>query len=232
MDGLVRAQQWGEAYFVNLPLIYPSGSFVTARVSRTAQGFRVDDAGFAYREMEAVGAERSFGRVATKVAGAADVETNRRAFYTDASADELQRAICDVAIASWNAADKVFAKVAEQEETEIAEHLRQRLAKIFGSSKLEDVHSITGPSTSNWDVSAILHVDGSLAVFQAVSNHANSVYRTSAAFHDLAALPTPPRLISVVSDKQALGSKLMILSQAGRVIEADQGDEVYLRAAA
>jgi hypothetical protein len=65
-----------------------------------------------------------------------------------------------------------------------------------------------------------------------VGAHANSVYRTSAAFHDLAELPSPPRLVAVVKDKHALGPKLMLLSQAGRVIESGQSDDVYQRAAA
>lgn len=231
-EGLVRVQHWGDFCYVNLPLIYPSGSFATVRVRRTTQGFRVDDGGFAYRELESIGAERSFGRTAPKIAAASDVEANRRALFADSSADELQRAICDVAIASWNVADKVFAKAAEQEENEIAEYLRERLSRIFGSGHLEPAQTITGPSTQEWEVSAIIRLKGTQTVFQAVSNHANSVYRTSAAFHDLAALPKPPHLVSVVKDKQALGPKLVLLSQAGRVIETEQSDDVYLSAAA
>lgn len=232
MDGLVRLQRWGDACYINLPLIYPSGAFATARVVAAPGGFRVDDGGFAYRELEAIGAERSFSRVAPKIADASDVSVNRRTIFTDATADELQRALCDVAIASWNVADKVFARVAEHEETEIAEYLRSRLSRIFGRAHLDQAQTIVGPSTQEWEVSAIVRLNGSQTVFQAVSNHANSVYRTSAAFHDLAALPKPPRLVSVVRAKQELGPKLMILSQAGRVIESEQPDDAYLSAAA
>jgi hypothetical protein len=36
----------------------------------------------------------------------------------------------------------------------------------------------------------------------------------------------------VVRDKAAMGSKLALLAQAGRVIEGEQPDDVYLRAVA
>jgi hypothetical protein len=78
----------------------------------------------------------------------------------------------------------------------------------------------------------LLHTESGLAVFQAVGNHANSIYRASTAFHDLSELPNPPIRIAVVKDKAALGAKLNMLAQAGRVIEDEQPDDVYVRAVA
>jgi hypothetical protein len=102
---------------------------------------------------------------------------------------------------------------------------------IFGAN-LDAKQSIVGLSTTLWNVSAILQVEGHQAVFQAVSDHANSVYRASAVFHDLASLVNPPVLIAVVKNKAELGPKLGILSQAARVIEETQSDDVFRRAAA
>ena len=81
-------------------------------------------------------------------------------------------------------------------------------------------------------MSAIVCLSGKSAVFQAVSERAGSVYRTSAAFHDLALLEHPPTLVAVVQSKAALGTKLGLLAQAGRVIEQGQSDDVFRRAAA
>jgi hypothetical protein len=89
-----------------------------------------------------------------------------------------------------------------------------------------------GSSTTEWKFSAILHVEGKMAIFQAVGDHANSIYRVSAAFHDLMQHPEPPTLISVVRNRAGLGAKFGILAQAGRVIEEDQSDAVFFRAAA
>ena len=68
------------------------------------------------------------------------------------------------------------------------------------------------------------------AVFQAVGDHANSVYRATAAFHDIASLPDAPTLVSVVRSKAEMGPKLSLLAQASRVIEEGQPDQVYERA--
>lgn len=229
---MLRVKHWGDTSFVSFPIFYPSGSPVTLRIRQSAAGFHVDDGGFAYRELESVGFERSFAHAADRARAGEGLDRNRRCLMTDAPGDELARAMSDVAVASWNVADRVFGKIADQDERDIEEYLRSRLVTIFGAGKLEDRQTIDGASTSPWDVSAIVNVDGEEIVFQAVAAHANSIYRTSAAFHDLAALPSPPKLVSVVKDKAALGRRLSILSQAGRVIETEQDDSVYMRAAA
>src|SRR3546814_11423671 len=50
--------------YINMPLLYPDGSCVTLRIDRLSDRFRVSDNGFAYREIEDLGAERSFAGTA------------------------------------------------------------------------------------------------------------------------------------------------------------------------
>lgn len=232
VEEMLRVRHWGTQSYVSFPIFYPSGSAVTVRVSPAEGGFRIDDGGFAYRELESVGFERSFASAADKARQSEGLDRDRRCLITHADAEQLSRALSDVALASWNVADRVFGKIADQEERDIEEYLRERLVSIFGASRLEERQTITGSSTNPWDVSAILQIDGREVVFQAVSDHANSVYRTSTAFHDLAALPHAPTLVSVVKDKAIMGRKLTMLSQAGRVIQSDQADTEYWKAAA
>jgi hypothetical protein len=232
VEEMLRVRHWGTQSFVSFPIYYPSGSSVTVRVSPAAGGFRVDDGGFAYRELECVGYERSFSSAADKARQSEGLDRDRRCLITHVDSEQLARAMSDVAMASWNVADRVFGKIADQEEKDIEEYLRDRLTVIFGATRLEERQTITGSSTNPWDVSAIVDVDGHEVVFQAVSDHANSVYRTSTAFHDLAALPNAPTLVSVVRDKAIMGRKLTMLSQAGRVIQSDQADADYWQAAA
>lgn len=228
---LVRVKSWGDYTFVNLPLISPDGSDVTVRVKRVDGGFQVDDAGFTYRDLARAGADRSFSKTATKYADRKDITVDHRMILARVDADGLRSAICDVGAVSWQVLERVYARLNEQ-EMEIEEGLLERLETVFGAGKVDDRQDIMGLSTKPWSVSAIVHVDGKLAVFQAVGDHANSVYRVSAAFHDIAALPNPPSLVSVVKSKKALGTKLSLLSQAGRVIEEGQADDAYRRAAA
>ena len=53
---LVSCRNWGDASFISLPMVYPSGSFVTVRMTHISGGIRVSDSGFAYREAESFGA--------------------------------------------------------------------------------------------------------------------------------------------------------------------------------
>lgn len=228
----MKVRHWGQFSYINLPIIFPGGAYATVRVSAAAGGFRVDDGGFAYREIESIGAERSFTKTAAKIAERDDLEIGKRLIFTSATEEDLQRAICDVALASHAVAEQIYRKAAEHEEGEIEDYLHQRLAEIFGASSIQPDQSVTGSSTTNWEVSAIIQIEDHRAVFQAVGNHANSIYRANTAFHDLAELPSPPRLVAVVKDKKTLGPKLMLLGQVARVIESGQTDEVYMRAAA
>jgi hypothetical protein len=230
VSDLVQVRSWGDATFVNLPLICPDGSDMTVRVKRIDGGFQVDDAGFTYRDLARAGADRSFAKNASNYADRKELIVDSKMILARVGLDDLRRAICDVGAVSWQVLEKVYSRLDEQ-EVEIEEGLRERLETVFGEGKLDDRQDIVGLSTNAWKVSAIVHVDGKLAVFQAVGDHANSIYRVSAAFHDIAALPSAPSLVSVVKSKKALGSRLSLLSQAGRVIEESQADDAYRRAA-
>src|SRR3546814_17256881 len=61
---LVEFRQVGASSYINMPLLYPDGSCVTLRIDRLSDRFRVSDNGFAYREIEDLGAERSFAGTA------------------------------------------------------------------------------------------------------------------------------------------------------------------------
>jgi hypothetical protein len=231
--GLVSVRRVGDSSFINLPLIYPSGSAVTVRLDRVAKGVRVSDNGFAYRELESFGAQRSFGKTATGIAETEAIEIGRRTVFVDVPIDEIERAICDVAAVSWQIADRIVGRLADEESADIEEYLRERLVSVFAANlKKPPEHKIVGASSNEWDVSAVIQLPGGTAVFHAVSNHPNAVFKTSTAFHDLANLDNAPKLVAVVRDKAALGSRLALLAQAGRVIEGEQPDDVYLRAVA
>lgn len=229
---LVRVSHWGPSSYINLPLFMPSGSAATVRISLAEGGFRVDDGGFAFREVEAIGAERSFPRTAARWASHEGIETDRRVIFTHATEAQLARAIGDVGAASFAVADEIYRRVGEEGTSEIEDYLRERLETIFRGARIEPDEEIKGASSHPWTVSAAIHMDSGLVVFQAVGNHPYSVYKAATAFHDLSELPSPPRCVAVVKDKEAMGVNLNVLAQAGRVIQGDQSDETYRKAAA
>lgn len=231
---LVSVSNWANSSFVSLPLFYPGGGAVSVKIeSWSASEFRVSDNGFAYREVESLGAERSFPKTAGRIASEQGVSANRRLIYAEAGVAQLAMKIAKVAITSWQIAHHICEKVSVHEEAVIAEGLYDRLVDIFGTGRVRpEGISLVGLSTNSWEVSAFVELGDHGAVFDAVAKHRNSIYRTATKFHDLAALDNPPRLIAVVRDKEELGVGLALLAQAGRVIEDDQANDVFERAAA
>ena len=67
---LLMVRHSGDSSFINLPIAYTSGTFVTVKIARVRDGVRVSDGGFAYRELESIGAERSFSKTALGTARA------------------------------------------------------------------------------------------------------------------------------------------------------------------
>jgi hypothetical protein len=231
--GLVSWRNWGDASFINLPLVYPSGSFVTVRLTYAPGGaIRVSDSGFAYREAESFGAMRSFPNTARSVADNFDVEVGRRSIYVDvANPQEVERAIFDVSAASRATAERIVSNVAYDGEAVIADALHVKLDRLFPAA-VEHEGKVTGASSTEWEVTAVAKLNGHTAVFQAVTNYPVAVFKASTAFHDLAALDNPPTLISVVASKAEMGKNYSILAQAGRVIEIGQADDAFRKAAA
>ena len=228
---LVSYKNVQNASFLNLPMLFPSGSFVTVRITHAPSGLRVSDAGFAYQETESFGSGRSFAPTARAEAKKAHLLVGRRSIYIDVPVEKAERAVLDVSAASCSVAHGIVSRVSSVEEENIDDVLHERLDHIF-PRVVEYERNIRGASSTDWKVSAIANVDGEKAIFQTVLDFPNAVYRTSTAFHDIAALERPPRLVAVVSKKENMGNRYSILAQAGRVIEVSQSDETYRRAVA
>jgi hypothetical protein len=230
---LVSFEQWNDASFLHLPLVYPSGSAVTVKINnRSHDLFRISDLGFAYRELESYGMQRSFASAADTVLAGWAVFRDARAVFADVHQDQLSQGIMDVARSSWQIVERVYARIREDHELEIQEYVADRLLEIFGKQAVSTDAVVVGASTSPWEITAIVNVRGKKTVFQAVSAHANSIYRTNAAFDDIAALDSPPVLVAVVESKALLGPKLTLLARQSAVIESGQSDSTYRRAAA
>ena len=229
---LFSVRHWDDSSFINLPIAYTSGTLLTVKLDRTHNGIRVSDGGYAYRELESIGAERSFARTAAGAADSEGLTVTKRSVFVDVPQECLNRAICDVAMTSWSIVDKIYARMTEQDVEDIEDYLCERLASVFGDKRVSSGPNLVGSSSTEWKMSAVVDAGDHRAVFHAVSDHANSVYRAKAAFHDLSALDVAPVLVAVVHDRESLGPRLGLLAQAGRVIEEGQPDDVYRRAAA
>lgn len=135
---LVSVSNWGNSSFVSLPLFYPGGGAISVKIETwSASRFRVSDNGFAFREVESLGAERSFSKTASRIASEQGVSANRRMIYSEAGVAQLAMKIAKVGIASWQIAHHICEKVSVHEEAVIAEGLYDRLVAIFGASRVK-----------------------------------------------------------------------------------------------
>ena len=228
---LISYEDGQHAGYLNLPMLYPSGAFVTVRIAQGPNGIRVSDGGFAYRELESVGANRSFPAKARSVAADVYLNVGERTIFADVAEDEVERAILDVSAASCLVAQDIIARTSEEHEESIADILHDKLESIFPQD-VQYLSGITGASSTEWNVSAIANVGGQQAVFDMVRNHGHSVNKTCTAFQDIGALDSPPRLVAVVEKKTAMGSRYNILAQVANVLEVTQSDEAFRHAIA
>ncbi|WP_374528660.1 hypothetical protein [Novosphingobium sp.] len=228
---LFHVRSWGATRHVSLPFFYPSGSNVVVKVEKSFGGFAVSDNGLAYRELDNVGGARFFSSNVKKVAEPIGAWHDSRAIVTEVDAGELAAAIAEIGSASSRLVWRAMDKIDRLSQSDVIDHLYSRLDRIFGQKKVERGAHIFGPSTHEWEVDALVHVDGQDAVFEFVSNHHNSVYPASAMFHDLALIESPPALTAVVPHRGEFGYLLNILAQAANVIEQGQPDTAYQQAA-
>jgi hypothetical protein len=96
---------------------------------------------------------------------------------------------------AWKVVDRIYANLVEPDVSDLEERIQARLERLFGAPSVEKEPSLIGVSSTPWPMTAVVRAHGKITVFQAVGSHANSIYRTSAAFRDLALLDRAPRAV-------------------------------------
>jgi hypothetical protein len=233
IQSLVSVRECDDSIFVSLPMSYAEGTSVTVQISSLPdKRFRVSDAGFAYRQLEQLGTERSFSRMAAPLVELYCLHKGTESIFVDVTIDQLQTAIEEVASVSWRIVERAYTRISEEDQLDFSQEIALRLQEIFGADKVVPSTTLIGASTSEWEISATVRTKNKIVVFQAVGSHSNSVYRANAAFDDLAALDRPPGLVAVVKSKQLLGPKLVLLARQANIIEEAQANSAYQAAAA
>jgi hypothetical protein len=227
MRQLARFDQRGETAFINVPVLYPSGSGVVVRVDDSGDGrFFVSDMGLGYQEAEMMGAALIYARHAKHIAENAGIQFDSEAFFVaKGTREQLAGAIATVANCSQEAVALAAYKLAERRATDVAETLYERLVRIFTPPKVAKNASLFGASNTEYHFAAIVTLTEKPTAFEAVANHATSIAFASSKFHDLALLDQPPTAVAVVRKKKELGTYHNLLSQVANVIEVDEPDE-------
>lgn len=230
MSLLVSARPQQNGWDVVTPLLYPSGAAVAVNVSHyrggvgTRESFAISDIGLGFGEAFAMDIATGFSRCAKELGDEYGVVYDkRRLFIPEVSWDRVPAAVKLVANCSQGAVILASERAQERKAEERSEKLFYRLQRLF--SDVTRKAELSGASETDWTVDALVKSGDRLIVFDAVTNHANSVSSTSTKFHDLALREDAPSRCATVENKRDLGTLLAVLSQAGRVIEDRAPDQ-------
>ena len=229
---LMSVNVWAGAAYVSFPIFYPSGTSCVVKVEPRGSGFLVSDYGATYREVDHLGLGAGFARSAKKFAEDIGATVRGQEIVSPASIDTLAMTMASIAQASAEVAAKMEARAGSSAELQIQAELIGRLERVFGKDAVKPDDPLVGQSAKEWTVDAVVYSGGRQIAFDFVRNNAQSVYAVAAKFHDIRAVDNPPVAVAVVEDKEALGVYHSLLTQAGRVIEVDQSDDTFMRAAA
>ena len=226
----VRHEQ--NASYINLPVLYPSGSMVVARIDPHQDGrFLVSDMGLGFQEADLMGAGKLFTHSAPAVAVRAGIHFDLQTFSLSVRKEQLVGAVSVIAACSQEAVQLASFRLDERKKADAADRLCERLYRLFTPAKVERSATVLGASNTPWTVTALVHADGHKAVYEPVSEHANSVASALTKFVDLAQLEESPARIAVVRSKQALGTRLSLIATAANVVEESVSDQTMERLA-
>lgn len=229
---LLSINVWAGSAYVSFPVFYPSGTSCVVKIEQSGPGFLVSDYGATYREVDHLGLGSRFTKSAKKFADGINASVRDHELTAYATLDTLAMTMASVAQASAEIAAKMVSRAGSSAEQQIQAELLSRLERLFGRDAVKPDDPLIGQSAKEWKVDAVVYSGGRQIAFDFVRNNAQSVYAVAAKFHDIRAVESPPVAIAVVESKEALGVYHSLLTQAGRVIEASQSDETFVRAAA
>ncbi|GHC63192.1 hypothetical protein [Neogemmobacter tilapiae] len=227
---LVSVESVAGAHFVTTPLMYASGGYVVVRIEQNGENFFVSDFGAGFEEALLMGGEGIYRRQAKTIAETVGISFDDAAFFfLTANKDQLIGAVAVIANASQEAVNLTAMRIAERRHKDNSELLIERLRSVYDPKFVARDVEIVGASNTKWHLTSVVTVKERKLVFEAVSEHKNSVIYAAAKFGDLARLENAPGRVAVVVDKKALGTYLGVLSHNANVIEQSVSDQVYQR---
>lgn len=214
---------------VMLPVLYPSGSFVTLRIGGGPREFVITDDGSAAQEADMAGATEFFHRAAKEVAERTGVKFDGNAlFEIEAPADNLPGFMAIVADASRRAAQLVAERHAERLDRRLKVGLAARLKEVFGEALIDVRPQVSGASTHAWPFDAAARLAGRTLLFAAVTPSAVSVSSAYLKLDDVKRLGDGPRTVAVLTRPAAFREdQRLILGRAALLVDASASNDAF-----
>ncbi|WP_192180473.1 hypothetical protein [Mesorhizobium amorphae] len=233
MREIVSAAHRPEGSYVNLPILYPSGSAAVVRISGGPDKFFVTDFGLGYSEAEMMGADRTYVRQAKAIGQNSGVGFDEHSFFVlEVPLDRIPGAIVTIANCSVETVTLCAYKMAEKAAVDASEFLIARLEAVFGAERIARHEKVVGASNHEWDFTAALKDGRRTSLFEFATKHPNSVASVAMKMNDIALLDRAPQRIVMVHNKMEMGTYLGVLSHSSNVIEEAMPIEQMRRLAA
>ncbi|WP_438750007.1 hypothetical protein [Pararhizobium sp. O133] len=218
---LVRARRSSRGVVITTPVLFPSGAHVTILVTFTGDRCLVSDDGAAYAEADLMGAGEIFRRVARSIADEVGLRFNNfEIFETDARIDTLPGIIAIVADTARRAIHVTAERLARKLDFDLKTSIVDRLIDVFGAKRVSADAEITGASTHNWTVDALVKTEGAEIAIEAVSPSPISVSSAYMKLDDIRRLDGAPRTVAALKGKQQFGAdQLLILGRTSKLVD-------------
>ncbi|WP_147307901.1 hypothetical protein [Fulvimarina endophytica] len=235
LSRIVRVEEEGGKYTINLPILYPNGNGSVVEITPNGDKLFVSDMGLGHFEAEFSGASSYYDAQANSAASRYGIRYDGHSvFAIKVGLHQIEAAIGAVANASVQAATQAIHKSIEDTSRRWNEDVFDRITDAFDKSLIAKTMEINGFRDA-WEVHNVVTLEsGGKAVFEFVSPHTNSVSNKFMMFSDIAN-SDEANLISlngVVEDipkfNKARGT---MLSDLAEIIALDASNDEYRRAA-
>lgn len=213
---------------LSLASSYPSGSLVTVELSAHKSGkWFVSDGGMGHFEASMLGVGDIYSRTAKVIADDRGLRFDgQNIFVVEIEDFQLEAGIIAIGDASRTAAERAIERGATIANKFLNDELRHRLVQIFGKSNVAFEVEIDG-AHSSWRVDNYVQIHGTkAAIYEAVTNHQNSISSKYLMFSDLHRTSSYS-LNSIVETRKNLSDKAVLLADVSRVIEINSADDRY-----
>lgn len=231
---LVRVQESAKGGVIETPVLFPSGAHVTVRVILEAGSCLVTDDGAAYAEADMMGALDIFKRSARIVAEEAGIRFNSyEIFEAQTNIEYAPGIIAIVADAAREAIRITAERAAKRREADSRGRVIERLMEAFGSPNVSSDAIISGSSTHEWTVDALVQTPVRPIAVQFVTPSPVSVSSSFMKLDDIRRLETAPRTVGALSARTLFkADQLLILGRAAHLIDAKATLDDFKRLAA
>jgi len=230
---LVRVKLTRHGSVISTPVLFPSGGHVSVTVVQNGDNLFISDDGAAFAEADLMGASEIFKRTARQVAQEYGVQFNSfEIFEATATVDTAAGMIAIVADAARRSVQITAERLGRRVEMDFKAMVVDRLREVFGKNTVSSSVEMSGASTHQWTVDAVVKSPSGLIAVEAVSPSPVSVSSAYVKLDDLRRLEGAPKTVAALKRKEAFRTdQIMILSRTAHLLDAS-GPNAFARLAA